>query len=51
MQWRVEGGGERGTGPGHPRQGGIQRVKLKKIKCCNEMIFPVVSLLTHAEWI
>jgi len=28
-------GGERGAGPGHPRQGGIQRVKLQKFKCCN----------------
>jgi len=27
-QWRAEGGGKRGAGPGHPRQGGIQRVKL-----------------------
>jgi len=27
-QWRAEMGGERGDGPGHPRQGGIQRVKL-----------------------
>jgi len=23
-QWRIEGGGERGDGPGHPRQGSIQ---------------------------
>ena len=29
------GGGERGAGPGHPRQGGIQRVELQKFKCCN----------------
>jgi len=33
-QWCAEGG-ERGDGPGHPRQGGIQRVKLQKVKCCN----------------
>jgi len=29
------GGGERGAGPGHPRQGGIQKVKLQKFKCFN----------------
>jgi len=46
-----QGGGERGAGPEHPRHGGIQRVKLKKFKCCNQMIFPIVSLLIHAEWI
>jgi len=28
-QWRAEGeGGKHGDGPGHPKQGGIQRVKL-----------------------
>jgi len=32
-QWRAEGG-ERGDDPGHPRQGGIQRVKLQKLKFC-----------------
>jgi len=31
---RSERGGERGDGPGHPSQGGIQRVKLQKLKCC-----------------
>ena len=34
IQWRAEGGGECGAGPGHPSQGGIQRVKLQKFKCC-----------------
>ena len=34
-QWRAEGGGERGDGPGYPSQGGIQRVKLPIFKCCN----------------
>jgi len=34
-QWRAEGGGERGDGPGHPRQGGIERVKSQKLKCCD----------------
>jgi len=29
----VQGGGERGDGTGHPRQGSIQRVKLQKLKC------------------
>jgi len=38
-------GVERGAGPG------IQRVKLQKLKCCNEMVFHIVSLLTHAAWI
>jgi len=33
-QWRAEGAGERDDGPGHPRQGWIQRVKLQKLKCC-----------------
>ena len=31
MQGRAEGGGERGDGPGHPRWGGIKRVKLQKL--------------------
>jgi len=43
-------GEKRGDGPGHPRQGGIQRVKLQKCKCCNLIIFPIVRLLTHATW-
>jgi len=34
-QWRAEEGSERGAGPWHPRQGGIQRVKLQKSKCYN----------------
>jgi len=42
--------GERGAVPGHPRQGGIPRVKLQKFKCCNLMSFPIGSLLIHAEW-
>jgi len=47
-QWRAEGGGERGAGPRHPRPGGIQRVKLQKLKCCcNYMIIPIVGLLIH----
>jgi len=29
------GESERGDGHGHPRQGGIQRVKLQKLKFCN----------------
>jgi len=29
-QRRAEGGRERGDGPGHPKQGCIQRVKLQK---------------------
>jgi len=49
-QWRAEGG-ERGSGLGHPRQGGIQKVKLQKFKCCNSMIFSIVSLLIYAAWI
>jgi len=28
-------GGEQGDDPGHPRQGGIQRVKSQKFKCSN----------------
>jgi len=34
-QWCAEGEGERGADPGHPRQGGIQWVKLQKFKSCN----------------
>jgi len=30
---------------------GIQRVKLQNMKCCNWMIFPIVSLLIHTVWI
>jgi len=45
------GRGERGVGPGIQGQEGIQRVKLQKWKCCNLMIFPIVSLLIHAVWI
>ena len=45
------GGGEHGDCPGHPKQSGIQRVKLQKLKCCSKMIFPVVRLLTDAAWI
>jgi len=47
----LRGGGERGAGPGHPKPGGIQRVKLQNVKCCNWMIFPIVSLLIHTVWI
>jgi len=32
-------------------QGGIQRVKLQKFKCCNRWFFSIVSLLIHAAWI
>jgi len=32
IQWRAEGGGgERGAGPGHPRQGGHPESKITKI--------------------
>jgi len=44
-------GGEQGDGPGHPRQGDIQGVKLQKVKGCNLMIFYIVRLLTHPAWI
>jgi len=47
-QWRAEGGEANGRRHGHPRQGGIQRVKLQKLKCCDQMIFPIVRLLIHA---
>jgi len=50
-QWRAKGGERRGDGPGHPRQGGNQRVKLQKFKCCNKMIFSILSLLIRAAWI
>jgi len=43
----VQTGGERGDGPGHPRQARIQRVKIRKLKSCNETIFPNVKVLTH----
>jgi len=50
-QWRAEGGGKHGDGPRHRKQGGIQRVKVQKLKCCSKMISPVVRLLTDATWI
>jgi len=31
----VQREGKRDTSPGHPGQGGIQRVKLANVKCCN----------------
>jgi len=34
-----EGWGERGDGPRHSMQGGTQRAKLQKLKCCCWMIF------------
>ena len=53
QQWRAEGGaGANGApDPGIQVQGVIQRAKLQKLKCCNWMIFPIVSLLIHAVWI
>jgi len=50
LGWHASSGVQRGganeaPGPGHLRQGGIQRVKLQKFKCCNQMIFSIVSLL------
>jgi len=33
------GGGERGDGPGHPRQGGIQRVKLQNLNAVTRLLF------------
>jgi len=30
----VQRGGKRGDGPGHPRQGGFQRVKSQILKFC-----------------
>jgi len=49
--WRAEGGRRTGPAPGIQSQGGIQSVKLQKLKCCNWMIFPIVSQLIHAAWI
>jgi len=48
VQWRAEGGASGAPAPGIQGQGGIQRVKLQRLKCCNWMIFPIVSLLIHA---
>jgi len=48
----VQRGDKRGNGPWHPRQGGIQRVELQKLKCCNYLIMLLIlKLLTHAAWI
>jgi len=44
-------GSERGDDPGLPSQGSIQKVKLQKLKCYNQMIFRIVKLLTHPAWI
>ena len=51
--WAVacRGRGERGAGPGQPKSGGHPKVNLHKLKYCNYMIFPIVSLLIHAAWI
>jgi len=38
-QWRAEGGGERGDGHVHPRQGGIQRVKLQNLNAVIRWFF------------
>jgi len=35
VQWRAEGGGRTGRLPRAANAGGIQRVKLQKLKCCN----------------
>jgi len=45
------GGGKYGDGPGQPRHRGIQRVKLQKLESCIQILFCIVSLLTHAAWI
>jgi len=48
MDSGVQRGAELGAGPGIQGQGDVQRVKLQNLKCCNYMIFPIVSLLMHA---
>ena len=45
------GGGKYGDGPGKPRQRGSQSVKLQKLESCIQILFCIVSLLTHAAWI
>ena len=35
------------TAPGIQGKGSIRRVKLQKLECCNQTIFPIVKLLTH----
>jgi len=44
----VQRGGERGADPEHPRQEGIQEWNYKKLNAVT-MIFPIVSILIHAE--
>jgi len=51
QHWRAEGGGNQAPTPGIQVQGGIQRAKLQKLKCCSWMIFPIVSVLIRAVWI
>ena len=41
----VQRGSERGDGPGHPMS------EVTKFKFCNQMIFPILRLLTHSAWI
>jgi len=41
-------GGQTGRRPRASKAGGIQKVKLQKLKCCNKMIVPIVRLLSHA---
>jgi len=38
-QWRAEGGVERAPAPG------IHEVKFQKLKCYNQMTFPIANLL------
>ena len=45
-QWRAEGG-RTGRQPRASKAPGIQRVKLQKLLCCNQLIFCIVRLLTH----
>jgi len=47
-QWRAEGQENGAMAPGIQGRGGIQRVKLQKLKCCNWMLIPTERLLAHA---
>jgi len=47
-QWRAEGLGEWGAGPGDLMPGGHPKSENQRLKCCNWMVFPIVSLLIQA---
>jgi len=48
-KWRA-GGANGATTPGIQDRGASEDSKLQTLKCYNQMIFPIVWLLTHPAW-